>query len=271
VRLFLFSLLLLTGWSPVFPNTLWAVDSHGVGGGGGTVSNLWQIDTTTGLATQIVTLDTTASFVGDITVLNGTIYGGAGDAGKGFSSIDPTTGVLTVINGAAPIQGLAVNPNIPLFYEDGSTGNDFNTITPAGSRTVIGGGGDFIRDLAYDSVHGVLYGWDSATVTLNTIDPSTGAATSLPTSFANPRLGGAIGFDWTNNTLYFLNDSDDNLYSLNTTTGAPTLIGPTGLTGVVFVGLADLPVPEPSSGALIAIGMGGLALARQARRRQQDR
>ena len=260
MRLCLLSLL-LTCWSPAFGSTLWAVDTSG------SVSHLWQIDTATGAATQVVTLATTTG-AGDITVLNGTIYGGSGSSG--FSTIDPVTGVFTSINGADPIQGLAADPSIPLFYEDGNVGFELNRILPDGSRTIIGGGGanDFITDLAYDPVHGVLYGWSNV-VLLETIDPATGTATPAPSkSFAVSRLNGAIGYDGANNTLYFLNDGDENLYSLNTTTGAPTLIGPTGLTGVTFTGLSDLSVPEPSSASLIAIGLGAFALARQQRRQR---
>jgi hypothetical protein len=88
VRFFLLALL-LTCSSRAFADTLWAVDDTSG------VKHLWQIDTTTGAATQVVTLATT-NFVGDITVLNGTIYGGADNPGAGFSTIDPVTGVLTV-------------------------------------------------------------------------------------------------------------------------------------------------------------------------------
>jgi DNA-binding beta-propeller fold protein YncE len=138
---------------------------------------------------------------------------------------------------------------------------------PDGSRTHIccgtGNPTDFTTDLAYDSVHSLLYGWSFADNSLYTIDPATGHTTVIAQPFGPVgRLSGAIGYDWANQTLYFLNDRDDSLYSFDTTTGAPTLIGPTGVTGVAFVGLADLPVPEPSTAVLIAMGVGAFVLFR---------
>lgn len=94
-----------------------------------------------------------------------------------------------------------------------------------------------IHDLAYDSNSQTMYASASDVVGMGdidfyilTINTSTGAGTP----FANPtfnetnQIGSSIAFDNSTNTLFFvklLSNSDEELYSINTTTGAPTLIG----------------------------------------------
>jgi len=235
------------------------------------MGHLWTIDTTTGAATQGPAVSTQTT--GDISWLNGTLYGGShsGASNKGFYTIDPTTGVATALNSSISIQSLAAIPSLSEFYDVGSTVSRVDIITPTGSiaQHLAGGGNDdFVQDLAYDSLNGVLYS-TGALGSLDTIDLSTGIGTYVG-QLLGPmgRRNGPIAYDWNTNTLYmlFLDDfNSDNLYSVNTDTGAATLIGPTGLTGVYFTGFADLPVsaaPEPSTAALIAMGVVGFVFCR---------
>jgi hypothetical protein len=228
---------------------------------------LWIIDTTTGAATQVATLSRQVG--GDISELDGTFYvAGFGSNDVGLGTVDPATGVVTEISSSSPGTDLAANPSLSLFYDEGSTEKGLYTITPSGSATFIGDGSNLHSiDLAYDAVHGVLYSMGLSD-DLETFDVTTGSGTILGTPFP-ARQAKTIAYDSNNNTLYALvqlssdPNQGDYLYSLDATTGAPTLVGPTGVSSVNFTGFADLAAPEPASAALIGIGLAGLWLVRR--------
>ncbi len=248
---FFLLVLLLACSSCAFADTLYAVDGF---------SHLWTIDTTTGAATEGPALS--LQVLGDISWLNGTLYGGsAANGNEAFSTIDPTTGIVTVINGSIPVQSLAAIPSLSEFYDVGSTVDRVDIITSTGSIaqhfTANSGQDDFVNDLAYDSLHGVLYATDNEG-DLDTIDLSTGDGTTVGHLIGTSgRATGPTAYDWNTGTLYALIDTG--LYSVNTDTGVATLIGSTGMS---FSGFADLPVPEPSTAALIATGVAGFVLFR---------
>jgi hypothetical protein len=253
----LFTVLFLATSAHAFASTLYAVDDTGG------VSHLWTIDTTTGAATQGVTLSMELA-EGDISWLNGTLY--AGDNIIRFGTIDPATGSMTVINGGLPVDSLAADPNRSVFYDIGSTEARVDVIAPDGSSTHFPGnsGDEAVADLAYDPVHDVLY---ASTIfgTLVSIDTSTFDGTIIGTVFAL-RDTGPVAYDWSNGTLYILRqdpaDKVDKLYSLDVTNGTPTLIGSTGVSNVRFDAFADLPVPEPSTVLMVGLGLAGLAWVR---------
>lgn len=258
----LFLILLVACSLPAFADTLWAVNSG--------TSYLWQIDTTTGAATQVVKLSTAVEW--DLTELNGTLYVASNAAGgSGISTIDPVSGAVTLISSAASPQGLAANPGLSSLYGDGSSEGGLNIIQPDGSRTQIGGnGGDGAWDLAYDAADGVLYGWNGFTLGLDIIDTTTGNVDQISSGAFSGRPRGTLAWDGNDDTLYLLMElpgyldpnQTDVLYSVNTTTGALTGVGDTGVSGVQFVGMADLqasPTPEPSTTGLIGFGLAGVA------------
>ncbi len=262
---FLLLAVLLTCSVPAFADMLWAVDTNNTNTGG----NLWTIDTTTGAATQMTTTSTGVG--GDISWLDGTLYAGAFTTiRQGFGTIDPLTGVVTTINGSYTGGDVAANPSTSVLYDVWSGTGGLNILTPAGSVVTHLSGNSTdssVEDLAYDAVHGVLYGATTFN-TLVSIDTSTGDATVLGTMFPG-RGSASIAYDWMNNTLYVIlfnaSEGMDDLYSLDPTNGTPTLIGPTGITNQFVTGFADLPTPEPASGALIAIGLAGFWLATRRR------
>ncbi len=123
LRFFLVALF-LTSFSPAFADSLWAVDT-------GLTGHLWTIDTTTGAATQGPALS--AQIDGDISWLNGTLYGGfRSDAigTQGFYSIDPATGVATLIDNSIRVPSLAAIPSLSEFYDVGAAVPGVDIITP---------------------------------------------------------------------------------------------------------------------------------------------
>ena len=99
--------------------------------------------------------------------------------------------------------------------------------TATGSRTIIGNIGKTLNAMAYDYTSSVLYGlsYDGTNTQLNTINPSTAAATLVGNVTSGILV--AMGCDHLGN-LYGVNLSDDNLYFINKGTGAGTIVGPLG-------------------------------------------
>jgi hypothetical protein len=166
-------------------------------------------------------------------------------------------------------MGFAFNSNLDVLYSDGSLAGDFNIIQPNGSFTNFGSGsgGNFIWDMAYDPISDVLYVWDFTIDAVATINTSSGVVTHLPSHvFGEGRHHG----EWHDaGTLYLL--AQGNLYTVNTGTGLPTLIGSTGLPATtVFAGLADVQttaIPEAFTAGLIGLALAGVAAVRSGRRR----
>ncbi|GJL93159.1 MAG: hypothetical protein DHS20C04_28180 [Hyphococcus sp.] len=145
----------------------------------------------------------------------------------------------------------------------------------ASTATLIGSTGrDNISGIAIQPGTGVLFGIDHATDTLVTIDPATGAATTVGNLGASAFDVG-LEFDAAGN-LYMSSDTGGtgpDFYSVDTTTGAATLIGSTGTGGIVglaldsnnvMYGLADtsndaLYTIDLSTGVAALIGSLGLS------------
>jgi hypothetical protein len=156
----------------------------------------------------------------------------------------------------------AVQPTAPEVLSDGVLAGTLIAVTwsttdaavgsidtATGSWTTIGNTGQTrLNGLARDT--GEVFwtvAWDGATSSwLATVDASTGVATIVATVSPSLDVRG-LAFDGAN-TLYAIhnNPSSDDLYTIDTTTGASTLVGPTGYGGVQ--GLAY----SPASGILYA-------------------
>lgn len=232
----------------VFPNGLVGLSSSSPG-------VVYRINEFTGAATPIVTLDSNWSIVG-LAYLGQTLYGTDLEcqsqcANYAVASISPNggTNVISEQNGSFNWWALAadetervmysidINNSLILMaqYPDGS-------IVSIGSGTGINGSG-----MAYDDTNGILYAVDDGT-SLYTISVTDGTSTLVgPLGFVTSiHLG--LEYNECNQTLY-MNDGDTGLfYSVDVNTGAATLIGSNGLTGIdglAWKGSCELPGPTP--------------------------
>ena len=189
----------------------------------GTDNALYTFDTATGAPTLVGSTGLTLA-EGDLVFdpTTGTLYGieGLSGADRTLFTIDPTTGAATTI-GAVGILNV----------------NDLSA-------------------MAFD-VAGNLFIVDTAIAALLRVNKATGAVlNSVPLSVGSLGPLAGLAFDPDTGIAYFANGggSANNLYTLNTTTGALTLIGPNaGLAGLAFAP-AQTAVPEP--GTLLLFGVG---------------
>jgi hypothetical protein len=146
-----------------------------------------------------------------------------GVKGGNFGTVDLNTGVYTTLGSSGQtLAGMAV-ANATLFATSYHVADSllFSVNPTNGSLTTIGLTGVNVDD--FGSTTAGLYAVDISG-NLDAINPTTGAATLI----------GAIGIgfgSWrslstNSSTLYFSNGAD--LYTLSTSTGAATLVGPTG-------------------------------------------
>jgi hypothetical protein len=110
----------------------------------------------------------------------------------------------------------------------------FGTIDlDTGAFTLVGSMGQRVSGLGEAGGKLFATNWEDATGTLYAVNPANGSLSSVGNS--------GIAYDDLGSTLtgLYATGVDNNLYSLNATTGAATLIGATGLTIGDFVGLSD--------------------------------
>lgn len=143
---------------------------------------------------------------------------------------------------ALPFLSLSANAS-PTVYMQTAPGGPFGTINlGTGAFTAIGTPTVGLSGLGEygGTVYAGSYLGDTAT--LYTVDTSTGAVTPVGAPTTLP--GGMDLFGSTLSGLYGISYTNADLYSFNPTTGAATLIGPTGAPVTGTTGLSD------NSGAL---------------------
>ncbi len=168
-------------------------------------------------------------------------------ASIGPSGID-NVGDLTSNPAAGQVWGVRITSNELI---------SFNTSTGAGTALTTITGARGITSLAYNPVSGRLYGNESVSFSsVNTdilyeINPATGVATLVgPIGFGNVF---ALAFG-NNGLLYGVSDTSDELISISTVSGAGSLIGATGRTGIFDI------AARPEDGVVFAADSGTSSL-----------
>jgi uncharacterized protein YjiK len=147
-------------------------------------------------------------------------------------SFDPTSGLLTEV-GQIPLEeitGLAFDGSDRLFAVAGEEAILYE-LDPAngGILATIGNTGFFnVRGLAFHPMTGTLFAHAHDPATLVTISTTDGSTSAVGAS----GLGGTVldmGFDPVTEILYGINDSDDDIYTFDTMTGAGTRLGELGI------------------------------------------
>ncbi|MGP1273362.1 MAG: hypothetical protein ACTS22_08500 [Phycisphaerales bacterium] len=170
---------------------------------------------------------------------------GFNDAGDGDATFDPSNGTFYV---AVDDQDATSGDSLYAWTNLGGTPT-FTEIGEIGLTQLIG--------LAVNPVDGLMYGYDSSTEALYTIDTATGLPTLIGSSGLT--LGSIGGMDFAPDGTLLLSSGDD-LFLVDTSNGALTAAGI--LTGLNTSALSYR-IPTPGTAALL--GLGGLAAARRRR------
>jgi DNA-binding beta-propeller fold protein YncE len=145
-------------------------------------------------------------------------------------------------------SGNAANASTVFAYGLGAVANEgfstFDTATPAVRTIIAPTDGASIYGLTFDLAGTTLYGVNDGTKTLETINTGTGARTvvanlsgiaaghTLSGLSINPLTGGMF--------LSSTNVSESNLYTIDPTTGVATLVGATGIGGLIDIAFDPL-------------------------------
>ncbi|MEO7142869.1 MAG: hypothetical protein ABI165_05135 [Bryobacteraceae bacterium] len=211
-----------------------------------------------------------STYVGDFgpTVLadafspNGTLYGMiAGSSGAQLATVNTLTGAATPIAPATGVSGLyamAFTPGGTLYAASFSTNDLYTVNLSTGAATVVGSlGFTGVMDLAWDSFNGKMYAIESfcSGSGLYSVDLTTGSGTHVTTTPGDDCLM-SLTIDSANRFLATDHLNDSPLFQINTTTGALTNLGNTGINGSMGADIA--PIPEPLT--VLTLGS-GLVLA----------
>jgi len=191
-------------------------------------AKLFTLNTTTGATTLVGS--TGGPQMGALLMESGILYGGEESPSFAVATINPTTGAATTGPGVTGAIGefYALAP-FPLSTTNntafiGTITGDFGTLDlDTGAFSKLGNTGVTLAGMAV--ANGTLYGtsYETGGGTLYTINPANGNLTVVGTSPVN-----FWGFGSTTSGLYVVG-LDMNLYSIDATSSAATLIGPTGI------------------------------------------
>jgi len=233
----------------------------GVAVSGTTDAILWDINETSGAATNPRTVNCTPDRQLDCIAFgtNGILYG----VSQGLPSDGPSSGKLYKVN---PITGtptlvatmtmfisvegdIAIDPTSGTLYAiDGSGGPLFTIDKSTGVGATVGnvGANLDLSAMAFDN-SGALFMVDSFTSTLLKVNKATGAV--IGTTPMSPAVNGSIGglaFDPGSGNLYFVGGTTSELYKVNPTSGATIDVGPVPVTDGIY-GLTFIPDVTPAA------------------------
>ena len=226
--------------------------------GGG---RLWLIDVTNQSATVIG--DTGFDRLGGIAFdSNGTLYGVSGGSigGGTLMTIDPTNGNATpmglISDPNVGVDGLRFNSQGVLFggaFDNNISNGVLLTIDPSNanilsSLTLVGSGNSFCPGIAFDSL-GALYGSrgnsSGHTEDLDLIDQVSGVMTPI-----GPMEAVISDIVFTPDGILYGSSPTGDLYTIDPTTGAKTLLFNTGiaqLAGLAAAPTSPTPTPTPTA------------------------
>ncbi len=184
----------------------------GGGGGGGAVGSLLRAD------------------VDRLALYGATHYNANGTGTSWLYQISTDDGTGTLIGDVGyALSGMAYDPTTGKLYGTTSEGDSnfanglIEIDIETGAGTPIGSGAGLMVNLpAIDSV-GNAFAWTEDHDALVTLDLAAGTATVVGNSGMGTARGG-MAFDG-NDVLYYLNGANSTLYTIDTTTGAGTLVG----------------------------------------------
>jgi hypothetical protein len=264
--------------APAFATELFSVDFPGA-------ATLYNMDQTNGAATPIgagVGADRVGDLTSDTRAGSATMWGvriAEGDALDALLTIDPATGAAT---GSVPIT---IAPTVAGAPPGHMTSIAFDVVTGAlyGNTSVafgapfealyridpLTGNTTFIGRITFDNVFalgfdqlGNLFGVADATDELISISLASGNGTFI----ANMQTG--LTFDIASrpedDVMFAIDSGTGTLYTMDTSNGALTGVGPYG--PINLVGLAFSPIPEPGTLVLLGSGVALLAGRRRTRR-----
>jgi hypothetical protein len=248
----------------------------GATGSGGAPSNLYTIDTATGVGTLIGPVGFSITGLA-FDPTTGILYGGTSNvtAESQLITINTATGAGTLVGpygtGSQTMADITFDAagNLYGLLEPGS--DDLYRINKStGAATLVGdpGLGTAVTGLAFNAA-GTLYLESNGSLYI--LNPATGAVVStVGTVFR--AIG--MGMDFSDAGVLFAierllggSTGPRNLVTVNTATGGVTTVGATvpGLDSLAFSPSAATPVPEPASMLLVGTGV---ALASRFRRRK---
>jgi hypothetical protein len=220
---------------------------------------------------------------------NGTIYG-LGSASRLYT-INPNTGAATQVGAGQfnPLlngQTFGVDNGPAGFQVVSGLGGGQNLLVDRVTGAVVGGvagpslhyvaGDPFfgvsprVDALAYDGATGNWYAGDTLQNTLAHFDPVTGALSTINFMGIDPSRFNGMDISPATDIMYLgtpaaSSDPQANLYIISQGTGFASLVGQIGQPGDNYLirGLTVVPIPEPSSVALLGLGAFGLLFARR--------